>query len=135
MNALLQLMSRIAYPLLRITMGIVLVWIGGRPAVCCELDEAGADDEDCACVTARLAASTAISTAAFVIPILPKLQLWRAIKAGQLLWSSLSLSVAVSFSLSLASLAPAGGAYGFCRPCSAAALAAGRVSLAPSAAL
>jgi uncharacterized membrane protein YkgB len=28
-NALLQLMSRIAYPLLRISMGIILVWIGG----------------------------------------------------------------------------------------------------------
>ena len=29
MNALSQLMSRIAYPLLRIAMGIILVWIGG----------------------------------------------------------------------------------------------------------
>jgi uncharacterized membrane protein YkgB len=29
MNALAQLMSRIAYPFLRIAMGIVLVWIGG----------------------------------------------------------------------------------------------------------
>jgi uncharacterized membrane protein YkgB len=29
MNAILQLISRIAYPLLRITMGVVLFWIGG----------------------------------------------------------------------------------------------------------
>ena len=29
MNALTQIISRIAYPFLRITMGIVLVWIGG----------------------------------------------------------------------------------------------------------
>jgi uncharacterized membrane protein YkgB len=29
MNALLQLISRISYPFLRIAMGIVLVWIGG----------------------------------------------------------------------------------------------------------
>ena len=29
MNALLQLISRIAYPLLRISMGVILVWIGG----------------------------------------------------------------------------------------------------------
>ena len=29
MDALSQLMNRIAYPFLRITMGLVLVWIGG----------------------------------------------------------------------------------------------------------